>query len=653
MFKRPPHEADVAQQQAVEFVERQANDILIQLGYQGEPSVRFGTQWAWSPDTHETIVDITAFGDETYKPEWRTLAFTHEIEAHHAPARKEPLSAEQDNTWGEEHPAAHFFTNVMADIAGNRSIISKVPDANAGWRDFYANKLFEPTDYSREGTPKGNRPIPRHIQFLYAMLRESFVPDETCTVDPEVRQALDSLHDFRGSGQDLIDYSTQPYKTPSTYLSRTEQMKLWRKGIWPTYLELYDQDKDDPEYQQQDSDQQSSGDQSPNQKQDRSDNSGNDGGNNESDKQDWEQFAEDYEDYEENHHPGGSAKNDPDGQQAEAKQAVINEILGRETDGQESEAGHEQASPQAPQPAEQQPSLRATEAERARSQQAAMAKTAGVSLEDYRAYQRQLDGALPIVQDMRRVFEQFINERITHKTTLQHRSTEGAVLDPDHLSQTYAQLKDPAINNDEIPAFLEYGTSEAEREISGKIDWWLVSDISGTMQSYGRSGAAAKAALVLMEGLDMFNEMVREESAARGMELDYDARTAVVAFGSNSQVLKPLSNSLTTKERVEVTQTIRAAEGGRTMGSLGLEPIVQEYQARPAADRKKVVTFLTDGLDYNPSELVKRIKYLRGQGVLVYPIYIGTPVVDPAGIRLDDVSQLPDILAGQVERSLR
>lgn len=620
--------------EAQEFVHTKANRAMTQLGYTGKPDIQFGDVWGHHKITEEVIVDLNSFGDKSYKPEWRVLAFAHEIQAHHAPARREPESAVWSKRWEKEHPAAGIFLNILADIAGNREIVTKVPDSHEGWQDFYASKLFPETDYQAPND-KGQS-LPRHVQFLYAMLRETFVPDEQCVVAPEVRERLDALHDFKGSGQDLINYATQPFKTATEYLSRMDQMQLWRKGVWPEYLALYEEDLQDPNVQKQEPGQgqgqgSAQADQTPGEA-------------------DSDPFAEHYQDYEENHHPGkpSEPKDDSTDSQAQNEQAeaAIQAILNRNPETADKDKTVDTIKPnplhQPPQTAEQQ---------RAAAVEAARAEAAGVEVDDYRQYQQELQKVLPLLQDMGQVFEQFINDRVTSKRQLMHRHPDGVVLDPDHLAQTVAQLRSGRTDDNEIPAFLEYGTKQTERELSGKLDFWLVVDTSTSMRGT-KAQLAAQGSIAVLEGLDMFNQRVQEESRAQGFELDYDARTGVIVFNDSFQVPKELGLSLTMKERVAATKNIQAASGG-TNTTPALDHIITYYQTDPAADRKKVVVVLSDGEDPQANSLASAMANLRNQGVLVYPIYLQSDVVDSQGVRIDDVSTLPEAFAQRVQDSLR
>lgn len=166
-----------------------------------------------------------------------------------------------------------------------------------------------------------------------------------------------------------------------------------------------------------------------------------------------------------------------------------------------------------------------------------------------------------------------------------------------------------------------------------------------------KATTAARSAIAVLEGLDMFNELMKAETRRQGFELDYDARTGVVVFNTSFTVPKPLGLSLTTQERIAATKDIQNVAGG-TDTTPALNYIEGVYRTEPATDRKKVVVVLSDGEDPRPDDLASAIQALRTRGVLVYPIYLESEVVDNQGVRIDNVSDLPSIFAQRVKDSL-
>ncbi|MDR0649897.1 MAG: hypothetical protein LBG59_00380, partial [Candidatus Peribacteria bacterium] len=80
----------------------------------------------------------------------------------------------------------HELENVLRDMYVNEQVvdIKKVPALRQTLHDIYQKKLFAEKNYLQS---------PLHQQFLYAMIREHFVPEEKCEVAKEVRKALNTM----------------------------------------------------------------------------------------------------------------------------------------------------------------------------------------------------------------------------------------------------------------------------------------------------------------------------------------------------------------------------------------------------------------------------------------------------------------------------
>lgn len=629
------------QPEVQDFVAYEAQSLLEALGYSGFPQVVFGNAWQCDirPDNSTVMVDQRAFGDETYKPAWRGRAFQHEVDAHYAKAKLQPESAQWHTDWAQEHPAAPIFLNVLSDIAGNREIASKDPGARADWDDFYRSKLFPETDYRFELDEHGQpteKQRPRHIQMLYAMIREKMAPSEQCQVDPEVRTAIDELSHFNGDFN-LLDFATQPFKSSTEYLTRMEQMRLWRNIVWPKYLELYEADLGDIQSSPQQGEYDAAGH-----------------GNFDS------PFDGQYAEYEQSRHPGGTP-NKADDQQASADiERALDAILSGAPKPSSSETISATVKSDETSSDEQNTSERndtdpAKHVSKPPTQLEIVAKENGIEpseLSNYLALQNRVRG---IIGDMHKVFEQFINERVATKWQLSHQHAEGVLLDPDNLARTVIQMTTG--NTEDMRPYMDYEQKEKEREMSGKFDFWLVVDCSGSMQGT-KAYVAAESTVAVLEGLNDFNNMVAEQSRAVGYELDYDARTAVVTFGASAVTTKPLANSLTIPERVQAVTGIQQANGSSTADYLGLDNVLDEYRIRPELARKKVVVVLTDGQSSSISSLQERLVALRKiPNLSVYAIGIQDENAEvnyaPNGKTIQSVEALPDTLANMVTRFFR
>jgi uncharacterized protein YegL len=619
--------------EAQAFVDTSAQSALEALGYGGVPNVRFGDGWACDMNSGDVIVDAASFGDESYKPKWRVLALQHEVEAHASKVHFEPESAEWDRTWSKEHPAGGIFLNILADVAGNRQIMTKDPSAREGWHDFYASKLFGTTDFQFQIDEAGqptDKPLPKHIQMLYATIREKMVPDEPCTVDPEVRQVLEELAHFQGEAFDLLDYATQTFKTPTEYLSRMEQMRLWRSVIWPKYLELYEKDAQDPNFT------------NPNNSGQPQSGSGGSG----------EAFQPMYDEYEKVHHPG---KPQPTNGETGKQQAIdiimqgLPEAVPQPGTSQKTETQKQPPAQPTPGQEGKLTEKAATSKERAEAVRGEIARKEGVTPQELTTYLGMQRRVQNIIGEMHTVFEQFINERAAMKWRLSHQHQEGVLLDPDNLARTVIQMRSG--HEDDMRPYMDYEQKELSRELNGKLDLWLIVDTSVSM-SGTKSKVAAESAVAVLEGLDDFNQQIAETSQSLGYELDFDARTAVLTFSDGVATAKPLGKSLTVKERISAVGGIQNVRGG-TADFLGIDAVAEHYAREPADDRKKVIIVLSDGESNDTSKLSVALgKVKKVPGMNVFAVGIESPDAEknyaPNGKTIQNVSELPATLSTMV-----
>ena len=89
----------------------------------------------------------------------------------------------------------HIFFNIFDDIFVNNMVARRAPQyeqSQEGGKEverLYREKLFTPTDY---------RSKPRHLQFLYALLRKEMVKSEQVEITEEVQEVLNTPLRFQG-----------------------------------------------------------------------------------------------------------------------------------------------------------------------------------------------------------------------------------------------------------------------------------------------------------------------------------------------------------------------------------------------------------------------------------------------------------------------
>jgi hypothetical protein len=134
----------------------------------------------------------------------------------------------------------HLFFNIFDDIFDNNLIRRMAPmyeSTNKGGQEvkqLYREKLFEEIDYSK---------IPRHLQFLYKLLREEMVPDEEVIVNEEVKQIMDKKIVFQGkeyTPTEIIDSFIKPKKNRKTKLGLRNY--ILKNSLEPIFLVLLKQD---------------------------------------------------------------------------------------------------------------------------------------------------------------------------------------------------------------------------------------------------------------------------------------------------------------------------------------------------------------------------------------------------------------------------
>lgn len=129
--------------------------------------------------------------------------------------------------WREK--AYHDLENSLRDVFVNKQIISpkKVPALLSVVRPLY-NKLFPSINYL-ESVDKNWKLIPKHIQFVNALLREWMLPDEPIILDSDVRKVVTRLQ--RNSS----------FKEVTTWWLKKRLQNIW-KLIEPSFTKFLNED---------------------------------------------------------------------------------------------------------------------------------------------------------------------------------------------------------------------------------------------------------------------------------------------------------------------------------------------------------------------------------------------------------------------------
>jgi hypothetical protein len=481
-----------------------------------------------------------------------------------------------------------ILDNVWDDVRMNRSVISRAPVLEEPKVDLYKEKLFPETDFTK---------LPKHLQFAYTLLRERMVPNEACTVAPDVRAEIDRLRGIKSkSGVPLLDYASRPDIPPSVRIA------LQDKYLDPLSKRFFDEDIEQKKKDQQQGDQgqgEGQGEGDPKSEKDRKPEKGKKSkGKNPED-----QFKKEYAEYDEKNPDKALPAEDID-------KAVKKYIEAKQKKGAEK-----------------------TEEEML---QEAYAREAGVSVEDLRTYQnfwseveniQNPETNERVIEELRAIFRKIIAERMAPRLRPKLPTTEGEILarPAEAVAAIKAGIQEPAV----------WETVEVHEKLLerfGNFDVTLVGDRSGSMRESDSDGAVKnveqrKAITLILEALTEFSKEL--EDVRRDLLYDLHVRTESWAFGGNKEIgiLKPLSETLTEKERVAVYKTLGDTPGDETKDFKALERIkdsIPEEDWQRITDKKlrKIIIVLSDGNSSDQVAAQKAAKELRDRGVIVVGVGI-------------------------------
>lgn len=215
--------------------ERVLGDIAGGSGF----TFKRGDGWAINPDTGEATYDPKFFEEKGYTPSQALFGAFHELKCHlvetadllNTPEGQQAYERLKDREKGKQR--IHIWENCRTDVKGNLAIMQFAPSLAGDVETVYREKLWPEADLTSK---------PRHLQFMYAVLRTSMIPDEQVVVDPQVTQALERLRSIKG--KDVIALATDPAQDPLLAL------KLSERYIEPVIEELYQEDLKDKKDQQ-------------------------------------------------------------------------------------------------------------------------------------------------------------------------------------------------------------------------------------------------------------------------------------------------------------------------------------------------------------------------------------------------------------------
>lgn len=354
----------------------QEEKILSDLAGSSHFFFRRGKGWSIDPETGESTYDPNFFQDKGFTASQALFASFHEIKCHFV-----EIAELRDREGGEEvyrklkdrsqrKKRVHVWENCRTDIKGNLAIIQFAPSLAESAETLYREKLWPERDLTSK---------PRHLQFMYAILRESMVSSQQVSIDSKVREAIDSLRSVKGRDgkeRDVIALATNPRQDPLIAL------RLSMRYIEPVIDKLFEEDVKDRQNQKSKPDRSQEGE-----------------GYDEAETDDW--FSDEYEDYEENRHPEPM-----DDEEVDEK---IRERERRQSTSQRQRTGYESEH--------------------------------GIRYTDAANYQRDYKKIEWQIEPYREIFRRIASQRLVIIRHLAALKEEGIMIDPGLVAQTYMDVK--------------------------------------------------------------------------------------------------------------------------------------------------------------------------------------------------------------------
>lgn len=194
--------------------------------YAESEGLYFGIGEGWAIDLKKGKItcDPKFFLEHDYSGAESMWAAMHEIE--HFRRMMEDLKTSDDifKHIGRSK-RLHSLYNSIEDILMNNTVESRRPAYRETRIWLYENKLFKDKNYTK---------MPEHIQFIYALLRESMIAHEKCEVSEKVRKEIEKI---KREDMDVVGLISSPGEFPPE-----EWFKAVKEYIEPIYDNLFTDD---------------------------------------------------------------------------------------------------------------------------------------------------------------------------------------------------------------------------------------------------------------------------------------------------------------------------------------------------------------------------------------------------------------------------
>lgn len=448
-----------------------------------------------------------------------------------------------------------FFDCLIDDtVIDKRSRRVPLFDANAD--AVYAHQI-----------PSDLRELPKHVQLMYGIRINKVVRNQQLEMDPVVQDILTDLSSYE-KDTNVFDI---PAVLADPRTSLTERRRIADTFILPHYEALLGEDKQEQQSGQGEPSQAGDGD-----------------------------FETIYDQYEQTVHGHRHEDSDSDSQSGQQGQG---ECSGQSSDSHDLADQMVEALKQAAKELKAENAAKAKarassgEADPSGDQQreAGLAELAGtvaaemsLSQGDAESYVHSLDTWTPTIKEVADVFMKLAAPANVIKSPRYIRGahTEGIRLHPRTMASVALQLA-----TDQEQAIWQPIEQKAHRQevTFGGLDVHLLVDVSGSMAGV-KAQCAADTALCLIEGLQLARHKVSRKA---GQAHQPDVRTQIIAFGSGTEVLSPLSYAPTGQQKGKTYVNLLQPDSSSTLVNGALENVKQAASIKPKRD--VIAIIVSDG----------------------------------------------------------
>lgn len=504
--------------------------------------------------------------------------------------------------------------NCYDDIKMNKGVSKNAPSAvyedgdkskKSRFEYLYKEKLFPKVDL---------RDQPRHLQFAYAIVRDPHAREEAI-IDEDVREEIEKLKNMKkinGEPLDALDYFS------NTNVSMRDRLDFQNRYLKPIYEKLKEKDEKDKKFDDKEGDEE-------NKNQDKNNNEPK--GDSKPKKGKFDKYYEEYK-----------KKNKEPLKKEDLEKEIKRSIERIKNKSDEEKEAEEIAKREGLDKKE------VLEARRLRRE--------ALNTKD-------LDRNVRIIDILREQFNRIIAERKKKIPVPKYPLKEGT-----HLilpSEAYRQVES---GNLEPDVWQDIELKEKKDKRVNVFDLHLVADLSGSMAGEKLATERRAISLVLEALAEFRHDLYLELEDVNEEDRLSTIRTEVRAFEDQDIIVKPLNNTLTERERIDIYKKL-GSTGGGTQDYLSLQKIIEEINKDSElkeeiveGKRRKVVIVTTDGDSSNKDKLKTCIKTLEEMGVWIFGVGLreesreGIKNYGERGVLLEDIQRLPTVFGSILDKSL-